>query len=76
MSDMVLSGVQAAALLGEIDRALDAARPKCRYRGCGNPGRYFMRRRMRRGVVQQGLYCEACEVRFGNQNLKIAEVEL
>ena len=52
-----------------VDQATNGVSP-CRYRGCSHPGRYYLRRSLKHGAVQAGLYCEDCDERFGEQNLR------
>ena len=48
---------------------------KCVYRGCDELGEYFMRRLLRGGKWQEGLFCDEHERRFGEENLRRWERE-
>ena len=57
----------------QLSELLDLARVKtkiCRYRGCQRIGRWYLRRVIKGGLVQEGHYCDECEERFGEQNLR------
>ena len=43
---------------------------ECRFRGCRNDGVYFLRRRLKRGVIQVGYWCDHHEEVFGNDNMR------
>lgn len=42
----------------------------CRSRGCPEEGVYFLARVTKTGSFQSGLYCDAHEKRFGDDNLR------
>ncbi len=44
--------------------------PECRYRGCSEDGLYFMRRELKNGSIQEGLFCDEHDEKFGEQNLR------
>ncbi len=57
----------------ELEHLMSTARIQtvvCRYRGCIRIGRWFLRRVLRGGVVQEGKYCDEHEQEFGDQNLR------
>ncbi|KKK63849.1 hypothetical protein LCGC14_2990140 [marine sediment metagenome] len=58
----------------EVQNLMDIARLNsttlCRFRGCQKLGRWFLRRFVKGGGVQEGRYCDECEDRFGEQNLR------
>ena len=43
---------------------------ECRYRGCSEDGLYFMRRELKNGTIQSGLFCVEHDEKFGEQNLR------
>lgn len=42
----------------------------CIIRGCEEPAEYYMRRVRRNGEIQGGLMCDACDRRYGAENLR------
>ena len=42
----------------------------CRYRGCHERGEFLLRRKLRNGNEQVGLFCAEHEEQFGDENLK------
>ena len=54
-----------------VDQAVNGL-PQCRYRGCVSPGKYYLRRSLKHGIIQTGMYCDECDERFGEQNLRRA----
>ena len=67
MVNSVLTPEQAARLTGIIEDA----RPwvPCKYRGCLDRGTFYMRRQLRKGMEQHGMYCDEHDQQFGEENL-------
>ncbi len=65
---------QVAALHGTLSTSNEIAGTvydsKCRYRGCSEDGLYFMRRELKNGSIQEGLFCDEHDEKFGEQNLR------
>ena len=63
-----LSQANLEKLQALLNRAATEASP-CRYRGCQTQGEYYMRRQLRDGREQVGLYCDEHDELFGEENL-------
>lgn len=69
---MVGNAVLTEGDLRSLQEALakPVAPPACRYRGCQSVGEFYLRRMLRAGQVQSGLYCGGHEEQFGEANLR------
>ncbi len=47
----------------------------CIIRACEAPGEFYMRRERRDGTIQAGIMCDACDNRYGEENLRRLEKE-
>ena len=47
----------------------------CIVRGCEEPAEFYMRRVRRDGTIQAGMMCDECDNRYGEENLRLSEME-